>query len=196
MEAMAIQLVIQDITFWGAVGWPGIALYALALGVAGIHIYIAAEYTGNFRDMHVEGVWVYFLLASLFVMTVVVHIFKWKGDAKVAVMGRKSKGGGMFLMELWKKQTSAGPWYCWKVYFLEMAESINQIINTINIYTCTMRSWDRTWDMFGPIHGPRVSGMERLAAMVNCKAKDRHPRRHADGLVLPDLSNGIPLVCV
>ena len=25
-----------------------------------------------------------------------------------------------------------------KIYFLEMAESINQIINTINIYTCTM----------------------------------------------------------
>ena len=53
---------------------------------------------------------------------------------------------------------------------------------------------DRFWDMPGPIHGPRVSSMERLAAMVN-QAK-RLTVIHVDTLMdlLFDLSNGIPFL--
>ena len=45
METLEVEVELDEPTFWGAVGWPGIALYGLALAVAGTHVYIAAEYT-------------------------------------------------------------------------------------------------------------------------------------------------------
>ena len=48
MKALSIDDVnVEDpkSTFCVAVGWPGVALYALALTVAGAHLYIAAEFT-------------------------------------------------------------------------------------------------------------------------------------------------------
>ena len=44
-------------TFCVAVGWPGVALYALASAVAGAHLYIAAEFTFYFQDMQREYIW-------------------------------------------------------------------------------------------------------------------------------------------
>ena len=62
---LEVDLEVQEPTFWLAVGWPGIALYALTLGIAAVHVYIAALYSGFFRDMHQESPWIFLLLASL-----------------------------------------------------------------------------------------------------------------------------------
>ena len=89
METLEVQVELEEPTFWGAVGWPGIALYGLALAVAGIHVYIAAAYTFYFRDMQVEGVWVFLLLAGLFVLTLVAHGCRWKNLAKTVVRNKE-----------------------------------------------------------------------------------------------------------
>ena len=54
-------------TFCKSVGLVGVGLYLLALAIAGVQLYIAAEYTYYFQDLNREGVWVFFALASLFV---------------------------------------------------------------------------------------------------------------------------------
>jgi hypothetical protein len=66
------------LTFCKNVGWPGVGLYALALAVAGAHLYIAAEYTFYFRNMQVEGAWVFFLLAGFSFLLVLYHLVVWK----------------------------------------------------------------------------------------------------------------------
>ena len=70
------------LTFCKNVGWSGVGLYALALAIAGAHLYIAAEYTFYFRNMQVEGVWVFFLLASSSFLLVLYHLVVWKKLAK------------------------------------------------------------------------------------------------------------------
>ena len=78
MKALAIDDVkVEDPkpTFCVAVGWPGVALYALALTVAGAHLYIAAEFTFYFQDMQREGVWIFFVLAVVCVLLVIYHMF-------------------------------------------------------------------------------------------------------------------------
>ena len=100
METLEVEVELDEPTFWGAVGWPGIALYGLALAVAGIHVYIAAEYTFYFRDMQVEGVWVFLLLAGLFVLTLVAHGCRWKNLAKTAV--RKEKENHSKVCSSWR----------------------------------------------------------------------------------------------
>ena len=67
------------------VGWPGVGLYVLALAIAGAQLYIAAEYTVYFQDMEREGVWIFFVLASLFVLLVLYHLVVWKNIAKEAM---------------------------------------------------------------------------------------------------------------
>ena len=81
MKALSIDDVeVEDPkpTFCVAVGWPGVALYALALAVAGAHLYIAAEFTFYFQDMQREYVWVFFVLAAVNVLLVIYHMFTWQ----------------------------------------------------------------------------------------------------------------------
>ena len=138
METLEVEVELDEPTFWGAVGWPGIALYGLALAVAGTHVYIAAEYTFYFRDMQVEGVWVFLLLAGLFVLTLVAHGCRWKNLAKTVVRNKERESQQvMSIMALWRKVTSVGPWYCWKVYFLEIVESnLDRAVATDFTYSC------------------------------------------------------------
>ena len=60
VEALSVELEEEEPpSFCKNVGWGGVGLYVLALLVGGVHLYIAAEYTYYFRDMHTEHVWVF-----------------------------------------------------------------------------------------------------------------------------------------
>ena len=72
-------------TFCNHVGLSGVGLYLLALAIAGVQLYIAAEYTFYFNDLHREGVWVFFVLAGLFIVLVLYHLVVWKKIAKEAM---------------------------------------------------------------------------------------------------------------
>ena len=81
VKTLSIELK-EEVVLTKFVGWSGVGLYALALAIAGAHLYIAAEYTFYFRNMQVEGVWVFFLLASSSFLLVLYHLVVWKKLAK------------------------------------------------------------------------------------------------------------------
>ena len=84
VEALSVELEEEEPpSFCKNVGWGGVGLYALALLVGGVHLYIAAEYTYFFRDMHTEHVWVFFTFASLYLLLVVLHCLTWKSNDEI-----------------------------------------------------------------------------------------------------------------
>eukprot|EP00944_MAST-04C_sp_MAST-4C-sp1_P014444 g14444.t1 len=140
MNALSIDDVdVEDPkpTFCVAVGWSGVALYALALAIAGAHLYIAAQYTFGFRDMQVEYVWVFFASAAVSVQLVIYHVFTWQ-----KLTEEKESSAPTTLIQHAKAFKDnfdiSGKWFLWILYSSEIVESCNQINNTITIYTCAM----------------------------------------------------------
>ena len=140
MKALSIDDVnVEDpkLTFCVAVGWPGVALYALALAVAGAHLYIAAEFTFYFQDMQLEYVWIFFILAAVSVLLVIYHMFTWQNlteekenSAPTTLIQRAKAFKAHFDMN--------GKWFLWKLYGSEVLESGMQVYNMITLYTCTL----------------------------------------------------------
>ena len=60
IESVDVELLNVPPNFSRDVGWPGGALCLLALTLAGLHLYIAAESTLYFQDIHREGIWFFF----------------------------------------------------------------------------------------------------------------------------------------
>ena len=141
MKALSIDDVrVEDPkpTFCVAVGWPGVALYALALAIAGAHLYIAAEFTFYFQDMQREGVWIFFVLAVVCVLLVIYHMFTWRKltedketSASTTLIQRTKAFKAHFDMN--------GKWFLWKLYGSEVLESGMQVYNMTTLYTCLAR---------------------------------------------------------
>ena len=52
--------VVVEITFCTHVGWDGILVMVLTLGIAGLFVYITFLYTKGFQTWHRPGVWIFF----------------------------------------------------------------------------------------------------------------------------------------
>eukprot|EP00944_MAST-04C_sp_MAST-4C-sp1_P016026 g16026.t1 len=140
MKALSIDDVeVEDPkpTFCVAVGWPGVALYALALAVAGAHLYIAAEFTFYFQDMQREYVWVFLILAVVSVLLVIYHMFMWQTitedketSDRTTCIQRAKAFKAHFDMN--------GKWFLCYLYGSEVLESGMQVYNMATLYTCTL----------------------------------------------------------
>lgn len=140
VDTLSIELEKDDPACCRTVGWPGVGLYVLALAIAGAQLYIAAEYTVYFQDMEREGVWIFFVLASLFVLLVLYHLVVWKNIAKEA-MEPSNEAPKTFLekAKAFKGHFDInGKWFLRKMYASEVLESGMQVYNTIELYTCTL----------------------------------------------------------
>eukprot|EP00944_MAST-04C_sp_MAST-4C-sp1_P006193 g6193.t1 len=127
-------------TFCNHVGSVGVGLYLLALAIAGVHLYIAAEYTYYFQDLHREGVWVFFALTSIFGALVIYHCVAWEKIAKEEMCPTNEAPKTLFQQA---KAFNAnfginGKWFLNKMYASEVLESATQVYNTIELYTCTL----------------------------------------------------------
>ena len=94
IESVDVELLNVPPNFFKDVGWPGGALCLLALTLAGLHLYIAAEYTFYFQDMHREGIWLFFLFSALFVImhsTHTDHAFSSFAEGLQRRLGLKSR---------------------------------------------------------------------------------------------------------
>ena len=76
------------ITFCTLVGWDGALLLLFPLGISGIFVYITFLYTKGFQAWHRPWVWVFMLLAGLYLSLVVKYLCTWEKMA-----GRFSKQG-------------------------------------------------------------------------------------------------------
>ena len=148
VNSLSVELneaVVPD--FCTHVGWPGVGLYALALILAAGHIYIAYEYTYYFRDMHVDGVWVFFSFTGVFFLLVLYHLAVWK-KLTTQVKHRSvapSTGSNTTSLSLLKWAAVAkasfdinGKHFLRKLYASELTESAMQAYNVATLYACTM----------------------------------------------------------
>jgi hypothetical protein len=138
---------VAILTFCKNVGWSGVGLYALALAIAGAHLYIAAEYTLYFRNMQVEGVWVFFLLASFSFLLVLYHLVVWKKLAKEVKhrSATRAPKGEIVTKSLFQKAATFkaafdmnGKHFLRKLYASEIMESAMQGYNLATLYTCAL----------------------------------------------------------
>ena len=128
-------------TFCKHVGWTGICLYTLSLLLASGHLYIGTIYTINFQ-MEIEGVWIFFILASMCILVVVYHLGTWNKTAK-EVIKAPEKGSDETDKTRWQKVIEFkskfninGKWFLVTMYTSELLESIMQTYNLIFLYTC------------------------------------------------------------
>ena len=141
VEALSVELEEEEPpSFCKNVGWGGVGLYALALLLGGVHLYIAAEYTYYFRDMHTEHVWVFFAFASLYLLLVVLHCLTWRKLAKERADRPIETSSHIVQTVLAFKANFDvnGKWFLWKMYASEVSESCLQVYNLVVLYTCTL----------------------------------------------------------
>ena len=58
-EKLDVEELVVQITFCTHVGWDGILVMVLSLGIAGLFVYITFLYTKGFQAWHRNGVWVF-----------------------------------------------------------------------------------------------------------------------------------------
>ena len=66
------------ISFCTHVGWDGILVMLFLLILAGMCIFITSEYTGNFNSFDREFVWVFVLMACIFLSLVLYYLIRWR----------------------------------------------------------------------------------------------------------------------
>eukprot|EP00945_MAST-04E_sp_MAST-4E-sp1_P002508 g2508.t1 len=150
VNTLSIELKEEVVlTFCKNVGWSGVGLYALALAIAGAHLYLAAEYTFYFRNMRVEGAWVFFLFAGISFLLVLYHLVVWKKLAQEvkdsSATRRAPKDEKETNMTLFQKAAAFkaafdmnGKHFIRKLYASEIMESAMQGYNLITLYTCAL----------------------------------------------------------
>ena len=129
------------ITFCTHVGWDGAMLLLFPLGISGVFFYITFLYTKGFQAWHRQWVWIFMVMASLYAFLPSHFCLRWKKIVehfrKVSNSARKrSLVRAIFhFRSLFKLN---GKYFLWKLYFFEFLESINQILNMMSIYLCTL----------------------------------------------------------
>jgi hypothetical protein len=136
-----------NITFCAHVGWDGVLVLFFMLIIAALFGYITYEYTVYFNNFHREFVWLFMLMGGLYLLSVIFFLIRWKkiGSSTYIEEERKNreetKEPAMSCVEksvaTYNNFQIGGRHYLWQLYTCEIAESINQMINVVTVYTCS-----------------------------------------------------------
>ena len=137
------------VTICTHLGIEGILLLLLQFAYAGFYFYLMYEYSFYFKNMNRSSVWVFMFALIFYLILALYFTFRWckiaKKDhfiAKGPDLGRRRKNNVPPIMQLIKKLRSKlsinGQYYLYKLYGFEITESINQIVNLFEIYTCSL----------------------------------------------------------
>lgn len=140
------------ISFRTHVGWDGVLWALFSVGVAGLFVYVTFLYTKEFGVWHRPGAWVFIVFAVLYTLLPLWLLFMWRGiatrfDSKIDIYkpkqehGRTQKKGTSFVRKIFNARKLFridGSLFLWKLYLLELTESVNQIINLATLYVCTL----------------------------------------------------------
>ena len=117
-------------------------LLLFPLGISGVFIYITFLYTKGIQAWHRQWVWVFMVMASLYAFLPLFFCLRWKKIAKKQFRGASNSvrkrlliGSICHFKSLFKLN---GKYFLWKLYYFEFLESINQILNMMSIYLCTL----------------------------------------------------------
>lgn len=146
------------ITFLTHVGWDGALVLFLSLGIAGLLVYIYNMYTKSFVALHRPWVWIFLVLAVLYVLYVLIFLCSWKKKAieftleqqvdmnqvKQSTLKRTQSAAERAQMaarraqQLYGKLQVNGPFFLWKLYATELFESGQQCANLLSVYLCCL----------------------------------------------------------
>ncbi len=130
------------LSFCAHVGWDGTLVLLSFLMLAGLAVYLVKEYSSQFNNFDREGLWVYIILAVIYVIVSVYLFVKWKSialDYTMRATAHKSslqKVSG--LLHFYRETFINGSYYLWKLYLIEFVEGVNQLINLFQVYLCSM----------------------------------------------------------
>eukprot|EP00944_MAST-04C_sp_MAST-4C-sp1_P013793 g13793.t1 len=142
------------ITFCTHVGWDGVLLLLFSLGISGLFIYVYVLYTQGFLKWHRPWVWVFMVLAGLYLLLVVKYLCTWEKMAgqfshqqqaeKEQHQGRQKRSTSAVeratfnAKNVYNRFQVNGPWFLWKLYISELFESCQQCNNLLTIYLCSL----------------------------------------------------------
>jgi Leucine-rich repeat (LRR) protein len=134
------------VAFRSHVGFDGVLILLFMLLNSGLLIYVTYAYSNRFATLDREWVWVFLLLALLYILLFIFSCVTWKGMAikfaKESLQERKEPRNRQSLFETGKRIYSDwkidGKYFLIKLYALEVFESFNQLLNMFTLYTCSL----------------------------------------------------------
>ena len=137
------------ISFCTHVGWDGILVMLFLLILAGMCIFLTYSYT-KFNSFDREFVWVFVLMACIFLSLVLYYLIRWKQmvvtfmeeeEAKSQEKKTEDQDAETCFQKAKEKYSDFqvfGKYYLLQLYTFEIVESINQIKNVYVVYTCSL----------------------------------------------------------
>jgi hypothetical protein len=127
-------------------GFSGVALLLLQFAYSGFYFYLMYEYSFYFKNMNRNAIWILFLFGLSFLLMSTYFLLRWKKMASKDYFingGKKRKRSKLplimrYIVAARYKTAINGPYFIYKLYGFEILESINQIINLVEIYTCSL----------------------------------------------------------
>ena len=130
------------ITFCTHVGWDGAMLLLFPLAISGLFVYITFLYTKGFQAWHRPWVWVFMVLAGLYLLLVVKFLCTWEKIAGHFLKRENDRRPAVHVPQnclvVYKNLQVDGPWFLLKLYASEVFDSIQQCINLGTIYLCSL----------------------------------------------------------
>ena len=95
------QKVNVQIAFSTHVGWDGTLLLLLLFGIAGLLVYITFLYTKSFQAWHRPWVWLFLVVALMYVLLSLQYLFAWKRIAQRVAHRAASRRPGFSAAIFW-----------------------------------------------------------------------------------------------
>ena len=130
-----------QVKFCTHVGVEGVLVLLFLLVIAGLLGYITYIYTAMFTKFQRELVWIFVVLVLIYFLAVLWFLKNWRRIAQDftnrAIRGKEEQARNS-LAEMYAKIYINGPLFLWKLYILEVGESIMQIVNFFTVYLCSL----------------------------------------------------------
>ena len=104
MKSIDITVSTEErITFCRYVGWNGTCVLALAAIISGLFVYIAYLYSVFFQNLQREWVWVFLVLAALYLIEIVGFVLTWRKRAQQMIEEQSQTTEGVQAQTLIRK---------------------------------------------------------------------------------------------
>jgi hypothetical protein len=136
------------VTFCSHVGWNGVLVMCFSLVMALLFFYLTYEYSVYFLRFNRDFVWVFIVMACLFLLFIIYYLVRWKKMANDFMEEERkieNKENSTTSNSCFQKAKTRyndfqifGKYYLFQLYTSEILESINQINNLFTVYTCSL----------------------------------------------------------
>jgi len=134
------------LTYCSHVGLDGTLILIWHIVAIAGYILILAYYSAEFSKLQREGVWLFILVPLLYFVSFVLNIRSWKTAARMYTNQAKNRdtdystdtsNAYIQMLQIYRKWSINGEYFLWKLFTSEFLESVNQLVNTFQIYLCS-----------------------------------------------------------